>query len=115
MFYQYINNVHSLTLPLVPGTTIYFGTYEYTKRTLTAAGCPDTLAHLAGGNYKGALIVQFKLLRKNYHINLFVIDIDHHLPYRINRRLLCVVHLCAFRSAQDKDAAPGAIQQPVVY
>lgn len=34
---------------LVPGTTLYFGTYEYTKRTLTAAGCPDTIAHLAGG------------------------------------------------------------------
>ncbi|ORZ27755.1 mitochondrial carrier domain-containing protein [Lobosporangium transversale] len=34
----------------LPGTTLYFGTYEYTKRTLTAAGCPDTLAHLAGGS-----------------------------------------------------------------
>ncbi|KAG0287230.1 hypothetical protein BGZ97_007159 [Linnemannia gamsii] len=34
----------------VPGTTLYFGTYEYTKRTLTSAGVPDTLAHLAGGS-----------------------------------------------------------------
>ncbi|KAF9973822.1 hypothetical protein BGZ73_002932 [Actinomortierella ambigua] len=34
----------------LPGTTLYFGTYEYTKRTLTAAGVPDTLAHLAGGS-----------------------------------------------------------------
>ncbi|KAF8951766.1 hypothetical protein CPC16_010096 [Podila verticillata] len=34
----------------LPGTTLYFGTYEYTKRTLTAAGCPDTIAHLAGGS-----------------------------------------------------------------
>ncbi|KAF9429298.1 hypothetical protein BGZ76_001515 [Entomortierella beljakovae] len=34
----------------LPGTTIYFGTYEYVKRTLTASGCPDTLAHLAGGS-----------------------------------------------------------------
>lgn len=39
---------------LVPGTTLYFGTYEYTKRTLTAAGCPDTLAHLAGGTTAGS-------------------------------------------------------------
>ncbi|KAF9581594.1 hypothetical protein BGW38_001336 [Lunasporangiospora selenospora] len=34
----------------LPGTTLYFGTYEYTKRNLTAAGVPDTLAHLAGGS-----------------------------------------------------------------
>ncbi|KAF9120173.1 hypothetical protein BGX30_003328 [Mortierella sp. GBA39] len=34
----------------LPGTTLYFGTYEYTKRTLTSAGVPDTLAHLAGGS-----------------------------------------------------------------
>ncbi|KAG0200776.1 hypothetical protein BGX28_006237 [Mortierella sp. GBA30] len=34
----------------LPQTTLYFGAYEYTKRTLTAAGCPDTIAHLAGGS-----------------------------------------------------------------
>ncbi|KAG0002953.1 hypothetical protein BGZ80_003507 [Entomortierella chlamydospora] len=34
----------------LPGTTLYFGTYEFTKRTLTSAGCPDTIAHLAGGS-----------------------------------------------------------------
>ncbi|KAF9182975.1 hypothetical protein BGZ51_000679 [Haplosporangium sp. Z 767] len=34
----------------LPGTTLYFGTYEYTKRNLTAVGCPDTIAHLAGGS-----------------------------------------------------------------
>ncbi|KAF9961443.1 hypothetical protein BGZ65_010724 [Modicella reniformis] len=34
----------------LPGTTLYFVTYEYTKRTLTASGCPDTIAHLAGGS-----------------------------------------------------------------
>ncbi|KAI8594717.1 mitochondrial carrier domain-containing protein, partial [Dissophora ornata] len=42
----------------LPGTTLYFGTYEYTKRTLTAVGCPDTLAHLAGGSL-GDFIASF--------------------------------------------------------
>ncbi|KAG0364120.1 mitochondrial carrier domain-containing protein [Gamsiella multidivaricata] len=42
----------------LPGTTLYFGTYEYTKRTLTAAGCPDTIAHLAGGSL-GDFIASF--------------------------------------------------------
>ncbi|KAI1314781.1 hypothetical protein EDD11_001709 [Mortierella claussenii] len=42
----------------LPGTTLYFGTYEYTKRTLTASGCPDTIAHLAGGSL-GDFIASF--------------------------------------------------------
>ncbi|KAF8968888.1 hypothetical protein BGZ46_010768 [Entomortierella lignicola] len=42
----------------LPGTTLYFGTYEFTKRTLTSAGCPDTLAHLAGGSL-GDFIASF--------------------------------------------------------
>ncbi|KAF9430438.1 hypothetical protein BGZ94_006915 [Podila epigama] len=42
----------------LPGTALHFGTYEYTKRTLTAAGCPDTIAHLAGGSM-GDLVASF--------------------------------------------------------
>ncbi|KAF9952086.1 hypothetical protein BGZ72_006544 [Mortierella alpina] len=42
----------------LPQTTLYFGAYEYTKRTLTAAGCPDTIAHLAGGSI-GDLVASF--------------------------------------------------------
>ncbi|KAF9955949.1 hypothetical protein BGZ65_003094, partial [Modicella reniformis] len=42
----------------LPGTTLYFGTYEYTKRTLTAAGCPDTIAHLAGEVLKTRMQLQ---------------------------------------------------------
>ncbi|CAG8443706.1 947_t:CDS:2 [Cetraspora pellucida] len=34
----------------VPATTIYFGTYELTKRKLTAIGIPDTVAHLTAGS-----------------------------------------------------------------
>ncbi|RHZ81340.1 hypothetical protein Glove_121g63 [Diversispora epigaea] len=34
----------------VPATTIYFGTYEITKRKITAFGIPDTIAHLTAGS-----------------------------------------------------------------
>ncbi|BFZ59419.1 Vacuolar protein sorting-associated protein 52 [Saitoella coloradoensis] len=33
----------------VPGTVMFFGTYEYSKRNLIEAGMPDTLAHLSAG------------------------------------------------------------------
>ncbi|KAI5781820.1 mitochondrial carrier domain-containing protein [Geopyxis carbonaria] len=33
----------------LPGTIIFFGTYEYSKRHLIDAGCPDSIAYLAGG------------------------------------------------------------------
>ncbi|KAK9461841.1 mitochondrial carrier domain-containing protein [Lipomyces oligophaga] len=33
----------------LPGTTIFFGTYEFTKRTLLAYGMPETLSYLASG------------------------------------------------------------------
>ncbi|KAK9247100.1 mitochondrial carrier domain-containing protein [Lipomyces tetrasporus] len=33
----------------LPGTTIFFGTYEFTKRNMIAYGVPDTLTHLTAG------------------------------------------------------------------
>lgn len=33
----------------LPGTVIFFGTYEYSKRNLIDSGCPDQIAYLAGG------------------------------------------------------------------
>jgi hypothetical protein len=35
----------------IPGTTLYFGTYEFTKRNLTANGVPDFIAHLCAGSF----------------------------------------------------------------
>lgn len=35
---------------IVPGTALYFGIYEFTKRTLTANSIPDVAAHLAAGS-----------------------------------------------------------------
>ena len=32
-----------------PGTVIFFGTYEYSKRHLIDSGVPNSLAYLAGG------------------------------------------------------------------
>ena len=34
-----------------PGTVIFFGTYEYSKRHLIDAGVPNSLAYLAGGSH----------------------------------------------------------------
>ncbi|KAG2234845.1 mitochondrial carrier domain-containing protein [Thamnidium elegans] len=34
----------------VPGTALYFGIYEFTKRNLTANSIPDVVAHLAAGS-----------------------------------------------------------------
>ncbi|KAH8554091.1 mitochondrial carrier domain-containing protein [Umbelopsis sp. PMI_123] len=34
----------------IPGTTLYFGTYEFTKRTLTANAVPEFIAHLCAGS-----------------------------------------------------------------
>ncbi|KAK9367543.1 mitochondrial carrier domain-containing protein [Lipomyces kononenkoae] len=33
----------------LPGTTIFFGTYEFTKRNMIVYGVPETLTHLASG------------------------------------------------------------------
>ncbi|KAK9322146.1 mitochondrial carrier domain-containing protein [Lipomyces orientalis] len=33
----------------LPGTTIFFGTYEFTKRNMIAYGVPETLTHLTAG------------------------------------------------------------------
>ncbi|KAK9375241.1 mitochondrial carrier domain-containing protein [Lipomyces chichibuensis] len=33
----------------LPGTTIFFGTYEFTKRNMIAYGVPETLTHLTSG------------------------------------------------------------------
>jgi hypothetical protein len=42
----------------LPGTVIFFGTYEYSKRYLIDSGCPDSLAYLAGG-FIGDLFASF--------------------------------------------------------
>ena len=34
-----------------PGTIIFFGTYEYSKRHLIDSGVPNSLAYLAGGSF----------------------------------------------------------------
>ncbi|KAG2174228.1 hypothetical protein INT43_004249 [Umbelopsis isabellina] len=42
----------------IPGTTLYFGTYEFTKRTLTANAVPEFIAHLCAGSF-GDLAASF--------------------------------------------------------
>ncbi|KAF8254169.1 mitochondrial carrier [Wilcoxina mikolae CBS 423.85] len=42
----------------LPGTIIFFGTYEYSKRHLIDSGCPESLAYLSGG-FVGDLFASF--------------------------------------------------------
>lgn len=35
----------------LPGTMIFFGSYEYSKRHLLDMGCPDAAAYLIGGSF----------------------------------------------------------------
>jgi hypothetical protein len=35
---------------IVPGTALYFGIYEFTKRNLTANSIPEVVAHLTAGS-----------------------------------------------------------------
>ncbi|KAI5821336.1 mitochondrial carrier domain-containing protein [Pyronema omphalodes] len=42
----------------LPGTMIFFGTYEYSKRFLLDNGCPDSIAYLTGG-FIGDLFASF--------------------------------------------------------
>ena len=35
---------------IVPGTALYFGIYEFTKRNLTANNIPEIVSHLAAGS-----------------------------------------------------------------
>ena len=77
-----------------PGTIIFFGTYEYSKRHLIDKGVPHSLAYLAGGLWISAefWLVAYRCFR----------------IYRRLRRFLC---LCSLRSPEDPSSTPRPLQQ----
>jgi hypothetical protein len=80
-----------------PGTLIFFGVYEFTKRQMIDSGINPNLAYLSGGKS-----VSNHVGLRNALIKAF--------------RFLCGFgrfhRLCSFRSLEDATAAPGTLQQP---
>ena len=65
-----------------PGTVIFFGVYEYSKRYLIDAGLHNSLAYLSGGIFLIPLQVKLHVLSHD----------------RIHSRSSCVCYLCTIRS-----------------
>lgn len=81
-----------------PGTIIFFGTYEYTKRHLIDAGVTPQLSYLSSGMFdgsRGVHTLDFRLLT---------------ISYRILCRFCGFICLRAFRSPQDPVTTPGPLQ-----
>jgi hypothetical protein len=45
-----VTSILTNLLTTVPGTALYFGIYEFTKRNLTANSVPEVIAHLTAGS-----------------------------------------------------------------
>lgn len=80
-----------------PGTIIFFGTYEYSKRHMIDAGLNPSIAYLTGG-----WLCLKKI--KNFHLTQVI---------RFSRRSRGLCRLCSFRGFEDPASATGALQQPI--
>ena len=78
-----------------PGTIIFFGVYEYSKRHMIDAGLNHSLAYLAGGMQSTAC---YELLTESY---------------RLHCRPCCLRRLRPIGSSQDAPPTPRAIQQSI--
>lgn len=81
-----------------PGTIIFFGTYEYSKRHMIDAGINPQFAYLSSGMIFSEAIVYDMLLT----------------DFRVCCRLRSFFCICSFRSSQDSIATPRSIQQPLL-
>lgn len=79
-----------------PGTLIFFGTYEFSKRYLIDAGVRPQVAYLTGGEHP-----------KTHGYCTYADSF-----YRFYRRFCSVIRLCSFRSPQDTTTASGPLQEP---
>lgn len=78
-----------------PGTVIFFGTYEYSKRHMIDAGVTPSLAYLAGGQCIGSMAT---------------VMVDADSP-RVPCRLRCLFRLCPFRGLENTASTAGSPQQ----
>lgn len=78
-----------------PGTVIFFGVYEYSKRYLIDSGLHHSLAYLSGGVYYVSIAIEVPIL----------------IIGRIHRRSRCLRCLRSLRSPQDAIATTRSLQQ----
>lgn len=78
-----------------PGTVIFFGTYEYSKRHMIDAGVTPSLAYLAGG-----WCIRFVAIPS------FMLTCP-----RVPCRLRCLVRVCSFRGLENTASTAGSPQQ----
>lgn len=79
-----------------PGTVIFFGTYEYTKRTMIDAGINPNLAYLSGGKRAADCLV----ILSSYVLIIIC---------RILRRSGCLHRLRAVGGVEDAVTAAGPL------
>lgn len=82
-----------------PGTVLFFGTYEFSKRTLIDFGIQPHIAYLTSGTAP-----------TNYTIERYLATAN--IVHRIPRRPYRIHRLRAIRGPQDQVTAPRSLQQP---
>jgi hypothetical protein len=78
-----------------PGTIIFFGTYEYSKRHMIDFGIRPQIAYLTSGMVPNPFST---MAEQHLHIS------------RIHCGFCCLVYICSLRSPQNSIAAPGPIR-----
>lgn len=79
-----------------PGTIIFFGTYEYSKRSMVDSGINHTLAYLASGVY---------ILHRMRHLGLL-------MSFRLYCRLCSIIRIRPIGGSQNTLTVARSIQQP---
>lgn len=88
-----------------PGTVIFFGVYEFTKRQMLDRGVNPSVAYLSGGKpyvHYPVVCVLCAYINKNL------------LSCRLPCRPRCLDHLCPLRGVENTTTAPGTVQQPIL-
>jgi hypothetical protein len=82
-----------------PGTVIFFGTYEFTKRWMLDAGINPNVAYLSGGMWE---MIPWRVGACN-HIDIIV------LFARVYCGLGRFCRICSLGGVEDAAATPGAL------
>jgi hypothetical protein len=81
-----------------PGTVIFFGTYEYSKRHLIDYGITPQVAYLTSGMFTKGIGTTIASLTSP----------------RISCRFCCLLRICPIRSSQDPITIARSLQQSVL-
>jgi hypothetical protein len=81
-----------------PGTVIFFGTYEYSKRHLIDYGITPQVAYLTSGMFTKGIGTTMASLTSP----------------RISCRFCCLLRICPIRSSQDPITTARSLQQSIL-